>query len=276
MVTAMGGESGDARRQGLDMIDQAHADAAVAWKYSGGSEKQSAGGDRQATPVQKKEQDKRSTSSPKEGKDGKPLRYFNNGIEVDMEGNPFLGQEPPAAATTTSNGKPSPVINNLASLDNNIIAKFLTVVVSRVPEIAPTVADLLPDVGDPMLFKRKFPNVVDATLAKLRSIQERFTNLANANIDLHRRVTNYIAAIEPYKVNLSTASGMVPLPHDDIYDMYRTRRRAHRERAIRHAGRTGRCIGRRCSRRSGHIIGRRTGRRAAACCAARSLFVICR
>jgi len=35
VATAMGGKSGDARRQGLDMIDRAHADTAVARKYSG-------------------------------------------------------------------------------------------------------------------------------------------------------------------------------------------------------------------------------------------------
>mmetsp|Transcript_11624 Transcript_11624/g.24879 ORF Transcript_11624/g.24879 Transcript_11624/m.24879 type:complete len:413 (-) Transcript_11624:285-1523(-) len=63
-----------------------------------------------------------------------------------------------------------------------------------------------------MLLKREFPNVVDATLAELRSIQKRFANAGDTNVDLHRRVTNCIAAIEPYKVDLSAASGMVPLP----------------------------------------------------------------
>jgi len=225
--------------------------------------------------VRKKNQDKQLTSSPKEGKDGKPLRYFNNGIEVDMEGNPLPGQEPPAAATTTSNGKPSPVVN-LASLDNIIIAKFLTVVVSRIPKISPAVADLLPNIGDHMLLKRKFPNIVDATLAELRSIQECFANSADANINLYWRVTNCIAAIEPYKVDLSAASGMIPLPHDAIYDMYRVSRRACRERAIWHACQTGRCIGRHRSCRAGRIIGRWMGRRAAACRTARLLFVVCR
>ncbi len=55
-------------------------------------------------------------------------------------------------------------------------------VVSRVPEIAPEVADLLSDGGDPVLIKREFPNVVDAMLDELRSIQERLATGATAPV----------------------------------------------------------------------------------------------
>jgi len=253
----------DPRQRGLDFIDQVHADAAIARRFSGidkahadvaaarrysgidqvhanaavvaqrfssvGSEK-SAG--RQAISLQQASipQDFNDQDKPQ------PLRYFNNGIEVDMDGNPLDRRSPVSLNINTSNhgngndilNSPVPVqdninngtssraqaINNLASVDNNIIAKFLTVVVSRVPEIAPSVADLLPDGGDPMLLKREFPTVVDATLAELKSIQERFSSEGDSgSIDLYRRVTNCIAAIEPYKVDLSSASGMASLPH---------------------------------------------------------------
>jgi len=250
----------DPRQRGLDLIDQVHADAAIAGRFSGidnadvaaarrysgidqahadaavvarrfssvGSEKPAG---RQAISLQQASipQDFNDQDKPQ------PLRYFNNGIEVDMDGNPLDTRSPVSLNINTSNhgngndnlnspapvqdninnGTPSPAqaINNLASVDNNIIAKFLTVVVSRVPEIAPSVADLLPDGGDPMLLKREFPTVVDATLAELKSIQERFSSeVDNGSIDLYRRVTNCIAAIEPYKVDLSSASGMASLP----------------------------------------------------------------
>jgi len=208
------GARSDDPRTGLDMIDQAYADAAVARGFSAGSEKPAS----QTSPAQQVGIPQHS-SSPN---DPKPLRYFNNGIEVDMDGNPLQTNSPSNINNNINStgpvqgnrdNAPSPSNNNLASLDNNIIAKFLTVVVSRVPEIAPAVADLLPDGGDPMLLKREFPNVVDATLAELKSIQERFSKAAdNGSFDLHTRVTNCIAAIEPYKVDLSTAGGMIPLP----------------------------------------------------------------
>jgi len=252
----------DRGQRGLDLIDQVHADAAIARRFSGiveahvdvaaarrysgidqahadaaivarrfssmGSEKPAG---RQPISLQQASipQDFNDKDKPQ------PLRYFNNGIEVDMDGNPLDTRSPVSLNINTSNhgngndnlnspapvqdnindGTPSPAqaINNLASVDNNIIAKFLTVVVSRVPEISPSVADLLPDGGDPMLLKREFPTVVDATLAKLKSIQERFSSEGdNGSIDLYRRVTNCIAAIEPYKVDLSSVSGMSSLP----------------------------------------------------------------
>ena len=63
------------------------------------------------------------------------------------------------------------------------------------------------------MLRRAFPTVVDATLSQLKAIQDRFAGAGDAvTVDLHRRATNCIAAIEPYKVDLSTAGGMEPLP----------------------------------------------------------------
>jgi len=191
-------------RGDLDLIDQAHADAAVARGFSAGPE----GRVNQGSPMQHAGIPRYSNSP----NNPQPLRYFNNGIEVDMNGNPLPNNSPNPARANLNNA-PSPASVNAASLESNIIAKFLTVVVSRVPEIAPAVADLLPEGGDPMLLKREFPNVVDATLAELKSIQERSSKGADNNsFDVHHRVTNCIAAIEPYKVDLSTAGGLNPMP----------------------------------------------------------------
>ena len=76
--------------------------------------------------------------------DLQPLRYFNNGVEVDVDGIPL----PKKSSSPTSliqavqanlqqqrqNSSTSPSSPSLG-VDSNIISKFLSVVVSRVPEI---------------------------------------------------------------------------------------------------------------------------------------------
>lgn len=152
----------------------------------------------------------------------KPLRYFNNGIEVDADGKPLPGGGRPGPAQARGENDAQAqaaaaaaamVASSLASLDDNIIAKFLTVVVTRVPEVAPAIANLLPEGGDPAVLKREFPHVVDATLDELRSIQDKFAASGDAfRADLHQRVTNCIVAIEPYKAELGTAGAMMMPP----------------------------------------------------------------
>ena len=72
----------------------------------------------------------------------------------------------PAPVQGNANKVPSPSINNLTSRDNHITVKNLAVVASRVPENAPSLADLLLDGENLMLLKSTFPNVDGATLAK--------------------------------------------------------------------------------------------------------------
>eukprot|EP00578_Thalassiosira_sp_NH16_P022779 CAMPEP_0181099562 /NCGR_PEP_ID=MMETSP1071-20121207/12726_1 /TAXON_ID=35127 /ORGANISM="Thalassiosira sp., Strain NH16" /LENGTH=1047 /DNA_ID=CAMNT_0023182233 /DNA_START=92 /DNA_END=3235 /DNA_ORIENTATION=- len=229
----------------LDMIDQSYAQDATLSRGMRGA------GDiarlqhvgvraedklqvRGSSPAQQQADD---TTYPPNADPQKPLRYFNNGIEVDMDGNSLpnqqLSKSPPQVGALASRGEilamqqerspPLAAVPASAAaarvgnqtMDSNIISKFLTVVVSRVPEIAPAVADLLPDGGDPTMLKRDFPNVVGATLAELRRIQERLytTPYDPVAVDLHARATSCISAIEPYNVDLSTTGGFVhPAP----------------------------------------------------------------
>lgn len=85
-------------------------------------------------------------------------------------------------------------------------------VVSRVPEIAPAVANLLPEGGDPVLLKHRFPLVVNATLSELHIAQERLATSHNpSDADFYRRITNCIEAIEPYKVEEGGGLNMPPV-----------------------------------------------------------------
>ena len=123
-------------------------------------------------------------------KEQDPHRYLNNG-----------------------NGNPLPP-------NSNTIAHFLSMVVTRVPEIANFVADRLPDEESPTLCKIKqiFPNLVDAALGELRSIQERETQGADAQstADLYTRVTNCIGFIHQhyknYNSNIMAGGGPLQQP----------------------------------------------------------------
>lgn len=95
---------------------------------------------------------------------------------MDAGGNPLASSAATASDDTAPPPPPPPDASSLL-LDDNIIAKFLTVVISRVPEIAPSVADLLPDASDPLVLWREFPGVVDATLAELRKVGERLARM---------------------------------------------------------------------------------------------------
>ena len=123
-------------------------------------------------------------------------------MEVDIEGDPLPTMHTtPTAESVQDNSNyapPPPSSTNLDSLDNIILAKFLTVVVSRVPEISSALADLLPEGSDPLLFQRAFPDDIDVTLAELRSIREHCAKVAdNSGRNLHGRATHCIATIEP-------------------------------------------------------------------------------
>ena len=141
------------------------------------------------------------------GGSGQPLRYFNNGKEVDMEGNPL----PPSNDNNSGNGDgggacgngdsviPSnrlpghPLDGNAnAPVVNNAITRFLYAVVNRVPEIGPALSVLQREGNEPGRIAREFPNVVDATMTVLRSIQERCARATDEiTLDLHRRITGW-------------------------------------------------------------------------------------
>ena len=107
-------------------------------------------------------------------KEQNPHRYLNNG-----------------------NGNPLPAHNN------RIIADFLSAVVTRVPEIAPFVADRLPEEENPILIKQMFPNLVDETLGDLMRIRGDITDETSdvCMRDLCMRVTNCIGFIHQHYKN---------------------------------------------------------------------------
>ena len=176
------------------MIDRAHVDAAVALGCLAGSKKPPG-------PIASPAHRSHRLGIPDNcaSATAQPLRYFDNGTEVDIEGNPLptmhatptaktvqdnSNKAPPPPSSTnldsldniilakavqdnSNKAPPPPSSTHLDSLDNIILAKFLTVVVSRVPEISSALADLLPEGGAPLLFQREYPDVIDITLAKL-------------------------------------------------------------------------------------------------------------
>lgn len=82
------------------------------------------------------------------------------------------------------------------SPENDIIAKFLNVVTSRVPEIMDLLAYFFPVglVDNPERFRAEFPRVVDATLSELRMMQDRASKENGyKSRGLYDRVTNCIA-----------------------------------------------------------------------------------
>ncbi len=107
--------------------------------------------------------------------------------------------------------------------DETIISKFLTVVMSHVPEVTPCLIELIPDVmagltsgnnqgteEDGKKSKlveaaKKFPTVVDATLNELKNLQRNACLMELE--DLYVRVTNCITAIEPYTLKFATGRG---------------------------------------------------------------------
>eukprot|EP00804_Cyclotella_cryptica_P003348 CCRYP_012838-RA/>CCRYP_012838-RA protein AED:0.04 eAED:0.04 QI:194/1/1/1/1/1/4/108/663 len=90
--------------------------------------------------------------------------------------------------------------------ENDIIAKFLNVVTSRVPEIMDMLAYYFPVgiVDNAEKFHQEFPRVVDATLVELKMIQDRASKENGyKSRGLYDRVTNCIAAIGPYKTSMA-------------------------------------------------------------------------
>jgi hypothetical protein len=82
------------------------------------------------------------------------------------------------------------------SPENDIIAKFLNVVTSRVPEIMDMIAYFFPVgvVDNPEKFKAEFPRVVEATLSELTLMQDRASKENGyKSRGLYDRVTNCIA-----------------------------------------------------------------------------------
>lgn len=133
------------------------------------------------------------------GGSGQRLRYFNNGKEVDMEGNPLPPSNDSGArgngdSVIPSNRLPGhPLDGNAnAPVENNAITCFLYAVVNRVPEIGPALAVLQREGTEPGLIAPEYPNVVDATMTVLRSIQERCARATDEiTLDLHRRITGW-------------------------------------------------------------------------------------
>ncbi len=195
----------DNQQMYLDMIDQSQVRAAVAHRTLGGDSFAHTHHQERAVSSQR-----HPSSYPSQPNNvNNHLRYFNNGVEVDMNGNPLPeSNATPISATTTTT-------TNNSNIQSAMITQFLTGVVSRVPEIAPAIASLLPDDGSAILLNREFPNLVNSILGILVSIQDRVARTASDDIelDLLMRVTNCINAIKAYKVdnmNATGGSGVLP------------------------------------------------------------------
>lgn len=135
------------------------------------------------------------------------LRYWNNGVEVDIRGVPLTSRlhssnsATPAATTRTSATTSSSSHPN--SNDSiNIFSQFSKLVMSCVPELNTAISNLLSELmhvkgfpSDPLIVHSKFPVHVGSVLVELKSLGERSTD----KVELFERITNCVAAIEPYK-----------------------------------------------------------------------------
>lgn len=155
------------------------------------------------------------------------VRYWNNGVEVNIHGTP-LGSSPPrsrhaATTTTTTTATANGVTTAAAAVgmqptspsvhvdDSNIISKFAKLVISCVPESTSAISDLLSEFlstgitsDDLLCVHSKFPGFVNNTLIELKSLEE----TSKDKEELYERVTSCIAAIEPYK-EITTPSSSV-------------------------------------------------------------------
>jgi hypothetical protein len=150
------------------------------------------------------------------------VRYWNNGVEVNIHGTP-LGSSPPrsrhAATTATANGVTTaaaavgiqPTSPPVHVDDSNIISKFAKLVISCVPESTSAISDLLSEflstgiTSDLLCVHSKFPGFVNATLIELKSLEE----TSKDKEELYERVTSCIAAIEPFKEIATPSSSSV-------------------------------------------------------------------
>ncbi|KAL3799521.1 hypothetical protein ACHAW5_004301 [Stephanodiscus triporus] len=183
-----GGDDGHRQQMSLDPIHQAYIDASLARRGLGNPPSHNVGNNfrpglgHPAVAAGGSHPQQPSNLIPQQPYQ-QPLRYFMNGTEVDMDGNPF------------------PIANE--GNDSNVISRFISAVTQRVPEIGPALAVLLPQGKDPTLIGHEFMNVVDAAAALLRSIQERCARSNDdVTFDLHRRITGCIALIESNSVDL--------------------------------------------------------------------------
>lgn len=134
-----------------------------------------------------------------------PLRFWNNGVEVDIRGTPLaaslnrLNSNSSNSATSTAATRTSATTSSSSPPDVNvnIVSQFSKLVISCVPELNSAISHLLSEVMqvDPLIVHSKFPGFVGSALLELKSLGER----SKDKEDLHKRITNCVAAIEPYK-----------------------------------------------------------------------------
>jgi hypothetical protein len=142
-----------------------------------------------------------------------PLRYFNNGMEVDMEGNPLPITNSGSVTSMSTAALPQGHMGGLTAKENNVISRFLMAVMRSVPEIEPALAVLVPEDCDPALITSEFQSVVEAAAMVLRSVQERCARLTdNVSIDLQRRITACIELIEANSADIDLGLPLAPRP----------------------------------------------------------------
>jgi len=132
------------------------------------------------------------------------LQYFNNGMEVDMDGNPLPITKSGSVTSISVAVLPQGPMGGLAAKENNFISMFLMAVMRRVPEIGPALTVLVPEDCDLALIASEFQSVVKAAAMVLRSVQERCARLTDdVSIDLHIRITACITLIEANSADIN-------------------------------------------------------------------------
>jgi len=139
------------------------------------------------------------------------LRYWNNGVEVDIRGAPLTSSplnrlNSSTSATSTAATRTSATTSSSSRPDDkmtsNIISQFSTHVMECIPEIKSALSNLLSEVmlvkgfpSDPLIVHSKFPGFVGSALIELKSLGER----SKDKKELYERVTKCVSAIEPYE-----------------------------------------------------------------------------
>ena len=139
------------------------------------------------------------------------MRYWNNGVEVDIRGAPLTSSplnrlNSSTSATSTAATRTSATTSSSSRPDDkmtsNIISQFSTHVMECIPEIKSALSNLLSEVmlvkgfpSDPLIVHSKFPGFVGSALIELKSLGER----SKDKKELYERVTKCVSAIEPYE-----------------------------------------------------------------------------
>eukprot|EP00804_Cyclotella_cryptica_P003342 CCRYP_012837-RE/>CCRYP_012837-RE protein AED:0.30 eAED:0.30 QI:969/0.75/0.8/1/0.5/0.4/5/88/773 len=132
------------------------------------------------------------------------LRYFNNGTEVDINGNPVLSSA--EKNRTPATALPGDTNGDACIGDNGIMSQFVQLVLSRVPEMSHIMTGFLSSLdmrrraGAGGALRQDVLSVIDMALTELTSIDEHVLQSIDPKCsDFASRVVQCIYAIEAFK-----------------------------------------------------------------------------